>query len=146
MNTKILEIGILFGGIIHLAILSAGLVMIKVLNWNKDLKKLDALTEHIIWTHASYVWLIILGFGVVSIAFPTALINSQPLGISISIFISLFWGIRLFIQFFYFDARPYLGDLKLKLGFHGLTICFAYLTVIYGIVAYFGFSSRYSTP
>jgi hypothetical protein len=127
-----LEQAVFLGGIAHLGILGAGIVMTKVLNWKTELKKLDQLTQHIIWTHGGYVWLTILAFGLVSVLFPNELIASRPLGPAISAFIALFWGIRLIIQLFYFNARPYLTDWKLKIGYYGLTVCFLYFTAVYG--------------
>lgn len=125
---------ILIGGIIHLGILGAGLVMTRVLQWKTELKKLNPLSEHIIWTHGMYVWLTILAFGLVSVFQVEALATSR-LGSFICAFISIFWGIRVAIQFFYFDAKPYLTSFPLKLGFHGLTVCFIYMTLAYGWVA-----------
>jgi len=106
--------------------------MTKVLNWKTELTKLNDLSRHIIWTHGGYVWLTILAFGLVSVFFPEHLVSNHPLGIAISGFIAIFWGIRLFIQFFGFDAKPHLSNYWLKLGFHGLTLAFAYFTLVYG--------------
>jgi hypothetical protein len=128
-----LEHAIIIAGILHLCILSAGLVMTKVLDWRTSLAKLEPLTQHIIWTHGSYVWLVILAFGLVSIAWPGALVGDRPLGPAICGFIAVFWGIRLLIQFFYFNASPHLTGLMLKLGYHGLTFCFAFFTAVYGL-------------
>jgi len=127
-----LETAVFLGGITHLGILSAGAVMTKVLNWKTELTKLNDLSRHIIWTHGGYVWLTILTFGLVSVFFPEHLVSNHPLGIAISGFIAIFWGIRLFIQFFGFDAKPHLSNYWLKLGFHGLTLAFAYFTLVYG--------------
>ena len=129
---------IIIAGLIHLTILTAGLAMTRVLNWNSELKKIDALSQHIIWTHGAYVWFTILAFGLASIFLPGELTGHGPLGTGLSLFIALFWGVRLLIQFFYFDAKPYLTDFKLKLGYHGLTVCFAYFTAVYGWAAYTG--------
>jgi hypothetical protein len=131
-----LETAVIFGGLVHLAILTAGLAMTKVLNWKSELKKLNELSQHVIWTHAAYVWFTILAFGLVSLFIPETLVNKNPLGQAVSMFIALFWGARLIIQFFYFDAKPYLTDIWLKLGYHGLTACFAYFTIVYGWVAF----------
>jgi hypothetical protein len=35
------------------------------------------------------------------------------------------------VQFFYFSPKAYLTTLPLKIGYHGLTVVFAYLTVVY---------------
>ena len=50
-------------------------------------------------------------------------------------FVATFWGVRLVIAFFLFDATPFLKTFPLKLGYHGLTIVFVYFTVVYGLAA-----------
>ena len=50
-------------------------------------------------------------------------------------FISLFWLARLGVQFFVFDATPYLNRILLAVGYRGLTVSFIYLTLIFGWAA-----------
>ena len=45
--------------------------------------------------------------------------------------VAIFWLARLGIQFFVFDARPYLTTLPLKLGYHGLTVVFSMLVLVF---------------
>ena len=52
------------------------------------------------------------------------------------LFISLFWAARLIVQFFVFDAKRYLRTAVLKTGYHGLTVVFIYITLIYGLAAF----------
>ena len=40
------------------------------------------------------------------------------------------------MQFFVFDAKPYLKTAVLKAGYHGLTVVFIYITVIYALAAF----------
>ena len=47
----------------------------------------------------------------------------------------MFWLCRLAVQFFVFDARPFLTRTYLKLGYHGLTIVFFVLVATYGFAA-----------
>ena len=137
-----LENFLILCGVIHFGILTAGLAMTKVLNWKSELKKLDELSEHIIWTHGAYIWFIILLFGILSFFFPEELFNGSNLGITMSTFIFLFWGCRLVIQLFYFDATPYLNNTFLKLGYHGLTFCFLLFSIVYAYSAYVGYSGE----
>ena len=122
-------------GLLHMSITSAGLAMTFVLDWRKNLAPLCALTREIIWTHALFVLLTIVAFGVISMALPATLASGSPLARAVCSFIALFWGIRLMIQFFLFDARPHMNSALLKLGYHGLTICFAYFTFAYALAA-----------
>ena len=126
---------LLIGGVLHLGITSAGLVMTLVLDWRKSLAPLCGLTRHIIWTHAGFVLLCIVGFGAISLLQASTLASGAPLARTICAFIALFWGIRLLIQYFLFDARPYLTNRMLSLGYHGLTVVFSYFVVVYGIAA-----------
>jgi hypothetical protein len=133
MNT--LRIMILIAGILHLAITSAGVTMTRVLDWRRSLAPLPGLTRHVIWTHAMFVLMTIIGFGVVSLACARTLASGDSLARSICGCIAVFWGTRLCIQFFVFDARPFLTNLALRLGYHGLTFVFAYFTITYGLAA-----------
>jgi hypothetical protein len=46
--------------------------------------------------------------------------------------IAIFWLARLAVQFFVFDARPFLTTTFLRVGYHGLTLLFVALVFIYG--------------
>jgi hypothetical protein len=132
---NVLQLMLIIGGVLHLAITSAGITMTLVLDWRKNLAPLCALTRHVIWTHATFVLMTIIAFGVLSLAFPRALASGAPLARGVCGFIALFWGIRLLIQFFLFDARPFLTNLALKLGYHGLTLVFTYFAITYSLAA-----------
>jgi len=64
------------------------------------------------------------------------LASGTPLARGMCLFISLFWPARLVVQFFVFDAKPYLKTVVLKVGYRGLTAVFVYITVIYGLAAF----------
>ncbi len=130
-----LDLLIFVGGVIHLGILIASGLLPKVLDWRSELAKLSALSRHVIWVHGAYVTLTIIAFGLASLLLTGELTGGSPLARALCGFIAVFWGIRLVIQFGLFDARPYLTKPYLKLGYHGLTVCFAYFTGVYGWAA-----------
>jgi hypothetical protein len=126
---------IFIAGLLHLAITSAGFTSVMVLDWRRSLSSLSALSRHVIWTHAAFVLLTIVGFGVVSMLFAAPLASGAPLARAVCGFIAAFWTLRLVIQFFVFDARPYLTNMPLKLGFHGLSVVFCYFVFAYAAAA-----------
>ena len=77
----------------------------------------------------------LVAFGIISLAFSKELASGQPLSRGVCAFISIFWGIRLLIQCFVFDAKPYLRTLFLKVGYHALTVVFAWHTLVYAFAA-----------
>ena len=82
---------------------------------------------------ASFLWHHF--FGIISLAFSKELASGQPLSRGVCAFISIFWGIRLLIPCFVFDAKPYLRTLFLKVGYHALTVVFAWHTLVYAFAA-----------
>jgi predicted DCC family thiol-disulfide oxidoreductase YuxK len=54
---------------------------------------------------------------------------------SLCAFIAVFWGARLFVQFAIFDARPFLTNWIYRVGYHVLTVIFAFLVLVYGKAA-----------
>jgi hypothetical protein len=135
MTRNTLELLLILGGVAHLCITSAGVVMTLVLDWRKNLAALNPLTRHIIWVHGAFVLLMIVGFALVSLLRAGDLASGAPLARAVCGFIALFWGVRLMIQFFLFDARPFLTRPLLALGYHGMTVVFVYFTLVYGCAA-----------
>ena len=88
--------------------------------------------------HGGFIVLTIFGLGAISVANATELASGTLLARSVCGFIAFFWGTRLAVQFFYFDAAPYLTSIPLKLGYHSLTIVFTCLTIIYTACALTG--------
>ena len=133
-----LESLIFVGGILHFGILIASALVPQVLDWKTSLGKLDALTRQLVWVHGAFIVLVIVGFGFVSVIFAGDLASGSPLARGVCLFIAIFWGARLLVQFFVFDATPYLKSIFLKAGYHGLTVAFAYITVVYSLAAIWG--------
>lgn len=135
MTTPSPQTLIFAGGVLHLGILIASGLTPSVLQWRTELAKLSPLSRHVIWVHGVFVTLTIIAFGLVSLFQSGALATGTPLARCVCGFIAIFWLIRLGIQFFLFDPRPYLTRLYLKLGYHGLTVCFTYFVFAYGWAA-----------
>lgn len=127
---------IFIGGILHLGTLIGSAQVPRELDFKNELPKLAPLTQHWIWTAGGYIVLNILAFGLLSLLMNDELASGSMLARAICGFIAVFWGIRLAIQFFVFDAKPYLKNWFLRLGYHGLTIVFTYHTLVYGWAAF----------
>lgn len=126
---------ILFGGLLHLGTLIGSAQVPRELNFSEELPKLAPLFQHWIWTAGGYIVLNILSFGLLSIFFRDDLAAGSALARAVCGYIAVFWGIRLLIQFFLFDAKPYLTNWFLRAGYHGLTAVFTYHTLVYGWAA-----------
>lgn len=130
-----LKLLIVIGGVLHFGILLASAAVPQVLDWRAALGKLDRLSRQLVWVHGAFIVLVILGFGVLSLLFAGELSAGSPLARAVCGFIALFWAARLAVQFFVFDARPYLGNGLLRAGYHGLTAIFLYHALVYSLAA-----------
>ena len=119
------------GGVCHFGILVASALVPKVLDWRGQLRQLNPLCRHVVWTHGAFIVLVIVGFGAVSVGLASELASGTALARSVCGFIGVFWLARLMIQLFVLDARPFLTTVFLRIGYHGLTVVFAYLALVY---------------
>jgi hypothetical protein len=131
-----LETLIRFGGVCHLSLLIAGGLAAKVLDWRHELRCLCALSRHMIWTHAGFIVMTLIAFGVISLFNAADLASGQGTARWFCGFVALFWGVRLVVQFFLFDPKPHLTSWFLTVGYHTLTVVFTYLTAVYAWAAF----------
>jgi hypothetical protein len=64
-----------------------------------------------------------------------AIAEGEPVARSLALFAAVFWGLRLAVQLFVFDTRPYLTNRWLRLGDHVLTAAFIFFTLVFGWAA-----------
>ena len=126
------EILLTFGGVLHLTILVASAQIPRVLNWQKELAGLHPFLRQLFWVYGVFVVMTIIGFGTISLLCKQDLLSGSLLARSFCGFVAVFWLTRLVVQFFVFDARPFLTNWYYKCGYHALTIGFVVLSAIYG--------------
>jgi ABC-type amino acid transport system permease subunit len=134
--TPSLEQLIFVGGLLHFATLLGSAQVPKELKFKEELPKLAPLFQHWIWTAGGYILLNIVAFAIASTFFSNDLVDGSRLARLMCGYIAIFWGIRLVIQLFIFDAKPYLRNRFLTVGYHGLTLVFIYQTLVYGYAAF----------
>ena len=130
-----LENLILIGGILHAATLLASYQVPREMDFKNELPKLSPLLQHWVWTAGGYIVLNIVAFAVFAIFLREELASGTVLARAFCGYIAIFWAIRLVIQLFVFDAKPYLRNRFLTIGFHGLTLVFIYHTLVFGYAA-----------
>ena len=120
---------------VQLLILIASASTPRVLDWRKNLAVLHPFLRTLFWVYGVFVVMVIIAFAVLTFRHADAMAAREPVARSLCLFIAIFWGARLLVQFAIFDARPFLTNWFYKTGFHALTIIFAFLTFVYGKAA-----------
>ena len=133
-----LKIALTLAGIAHFGILVASANAPKALNWKETLKPLPKLMRQMFWVYGWFIVLMIISFGTITLVHTETLATAgTPIARWVSGMIAIFWGVRLIVQFFIFDATPFLTNWFYKLGYHGLTVVFIFLTAVYTGAAFF---------
>ena len=131
-----IETLIFYAGVGQLILVIVSLAIPYVLNWTEDTARLRPLTRQVFWTYAGYIWGTNLSFALLSMISPTSLIDQSFLATAITIYIFVYWLVRVVIQFTWFDRSDAPRGLRYALGevmLDGLFVC---LTIVYGWAAY----------
>lgn len=126
---------LLIGGLLHFVILIGSAITPRVLDWRTNLRTLHPFLRRLFWVYGSFIVLIIVSFGTLTLLRTDELASTAPLARSVCAIIAIFWLARLAVQFLVFDARPFLTTSFRRIGYHGLTLLFSALVFIYGSAA-----------
>ena len=135
MNMLLLPL-LQLAGIGHFGILLASIQVPGVLDWRNELARLHPFLRRLFWVYGVYIALTIAGFGAVTLMNAEELAGGRPLARGVSALIAGFWAARLAVQWFVFDARPFLTNRWRRLGYHTLTAAFVFFTAVYGWAAF----------
>jgi hypothetical protein len=139
MSHELLNSAVTWAGIGQLILALASLMIPGVLNWKRDLEKLRPLTRQVFWTYAGYIWFTNVSFGLVSTGIPGALLDASPLAACVTGFITLYWGARCAIQWFYYDRSEAPGGWAIRLAETTLNLLFVLLTGVYAVALWWNF-------
>ena len=135
MNRELAELLFRLGGGVHFSILVASALVPHILNWKRELASLNSFLRTLFWVYGVFIVLTIVCFGLISFTFAAELATGTPLARGVCGFIAIFWIARLGVQFFVFDADPFLTEWWHRAGYHLLTIIFTLLPVPYALLA-----------
>lgn len=130
-----LELIVRAGGALHFVILIASALTPRMLDWRHGLAPLHPFLRRLFWVYGVFITIVIAGFGVFALRHASEIAVGDPVARSLSAFIAIFWGARLFVQFFVFDAKPFLTRWWIVAGYHSLTLAFVYLTAAFAWAA-----------
>ena len=126
---------LLIAAALQLSILVASSLTPRVLDWRSNLRSLHPFLRRLFWVYGVFIVMVIIAFATVTFLHADAMAAGEPVARSLCVFIALFWAVRLLVQFFVFDARPFLTNWFYKTGYHGLTVIFSALVLIYLLAA-----------
>lgn len=100
--------------------------------WRQELASLSLLNRQMFHVHTFFVCLVLVLFGALSLFAADALLEPTRLARLVLFGITLFWAVRLYCQWFVYDARLWRGR-RFETTMHVVfTALWCYLVAIYG--------------
>jgi hypothetical protein len=124
-----------FAAAFQLLILIASASTPRVLNWRTNLTALHPFLRKLFWVYGAFIVMVIIAFSSLTFLHADAMTTREPVARSLCVFIAIFWGARLLVQVAVFDPRPFFTNWFYQLGYHALTVIFAFLIFVYGKAA-----------
>lgn len=126
---------ILLAGLLQAVLVVAGCIVPFVFQWNRDLAGARTLTRQIFWTYAGYILSTNVFFAVLCLCQPGALLDGSYLARCLTLYMCLYWLVRLILQFSYFDRASAPKGPLIHLAEMVLVTTFVLLTGLYGWAA-----------
>ncbi|MFC5405345.1 hypothetical protein [Cohnella soli] len=125
-----------WAGYLQLGVAVGSLAVPYLLQWRDELLSVRTLIKQVFWTYAAYIFCTNLFFAVLSICLAPSLTDGSGLAVAICLFITLYWGARLGIQFLYYDKKGIPNGGIYRYGEWLLSLCFVFFTIVYGGAAF----------
>ena len=122
-------------GVLHLGLMTAGLLMPKVVRMRWHLMTMPPFIRQLFWVYYTFIGFCIASFSAISIVFAETLAAGGGLARALCVFFALFWTLRLCAAAFVFDMEPYLTSRVRRVGYQALNAVFGCLPVIYALAA-----------
>jgi hypothetical protein len=119
-------------GLGQLVLAAASTAFPRILGWHEELPKLRPLLRRFFWIYAAYILAFNVAFGLLSSLRPAWLLDASPLAAALSGFITLYWGVRLALQFA-FDRRDIPEGARYRVAEAALVALFVFLSAVYGL-------------
>ncbi len=138
MKTDTLTLLLQLGGVLHLTLLCAGLMMPGVVGLRAHLATLPSFIRRLFWVYYAFIGLCLVSFGLLTFTLAGTLAQGGTLARALCLFLAAFWTLRLIAATFIFDLGPYLTNLYRRVGYHVINLVFVYLPVVYLLAAWKG--------
>ena len=131
---ELLEVGLRIGGWSLIALCDASLWIPRMLGWKEKLAELTPLMRELWWTYSIYVWGSHVFFAVLTLGFGSWLMGGTSSAIAMNTFMMLWWGVRLWLQFFGFDFTEIRACTFNRIAKHLLTLLFMGLVLLFSVL------------
>ena len=121
-----------FVGVIMAALVVVNLFVPGRLRWREELERVSLVNRQIFQVHTMFIVLILAMFAVLLLTSADALLEPTRLSRLILGGLTIFWGLRMLTQWFYYSPAIWRGD-RFNTAMHGIfSVAWVYVTGVLG--------------
>jgi hypothetical protein len=105
----------------------------KYFNWKKELATLSLINKELMQVHTFFIALVVIMMGVLCLCYAVELCTTS-FGKVISLGLGIFWGVRLFVQFFVYSSSLWRGKRFETLVHILFSLLWLYLTLVFSLI------------
>jgi len=118
-------------GLLQVLLALAHFGFARKLGWRDDLQRVSLLTRQVFWVHASFLMLVLAGFGSVSLFYADELRGGSPLARFLVGGLTTFWAVRWYCQFFVYRSELWRGNRVHTTAHILFALLWTFLTLVY---------------
>lgn len=103
--------------------------------WKEELAPLSLFNRQVMYVHTFFIAFVVFLMGVLCIN-SSADIITTPLGQKVALGLAVFWGLRLFFQFFVYSANLWKGKREETIAHVMFSILWVYLSLVFFVIYY----------
>lgn len=131
MTTDLLLVNLRAVGVFMAALVVMNLFVPRHLGWHEEMRRLSLLNRQIFEVHAIFIVLVLAMFAVLLLSSSDALLEPSRLSRLVLGGLTIFWGLRLFVQWGYYSPATWRGN-RLRTAMHyGFSIAWIYVTAVF---------------
>jgi hypothetical protein len=128
-----MEAHLKIAGILLIVLACVHIVFPQRFEWKKDLRGLTLINRQMMYVHTFFVFVMVLLMGVLCLLCTDDLVHTR-LGRQVSFGLCVFWGLRLFFQFFVYSPKLWRGKLFETTMHVVFALLWVYLTGVFFLV------------
>jgi hypothetical protein len=133
---SVLEILLRIAGASQIALAFAHLSFGRRFDWQNELARLSLLNRQIFHVHCFFICLVLVLMGLLGLCAPAALLERSRLGLLVAAGLTVFWGARLWMQWFVYDASLWRGKRFETAAHAAFSVMWMFYFGVYGAVAW----------
>ena len=128
-----MELHLKISGYLLIVFSLAHFIFPKYFNWKNDLSQMSLINKQMMYVHTFFIALTVLLMGILCLTSSKELLETD-LGGKIALGFSIFWFIRLLIQFFGYSTKLWKGKTFETIIHILFSFCWIYLSVVFFLI------------